>query len=109
VPSKKRKVDDGSDDKEVKESNQDFEAGSSRTSQASTSSLSPEAANQRSYITHDLINILLGTIDSLVRGISPSSGEEAEMPSEPPKPAPDSPKSDEKALEEGADNPPVSQ
>jgi len=76
-----------------------------------------DAASQRRYIAQDLIDLLLGTIDSLIRGITPSNGEDMEvedsqllLPGETVDPGPSSECSTEKAPSNSSandDEPPV--
>jgi len=84
--SKKRKVDDISpSDSEIQkqEESRVLNDGASPTSSSastiscpSTSRSGPELIAQRTYVIHDLIHLLMGTIDSLDRSIAPVSTEE---------------------------------
>lgn len=86
VPSKKRKLEGNrtgnNSGENNKESAKEEKAHSSSASSSSSSTSSPapspvisdhlmlpDAEAQRNYITHDLITILLGTIESLLRGL----------------------------------------
>jgi hypothetical protein len=80
-------------------------SSSSSTNSGLLSPFSIDAANQKRYIAQDLIDLLLGTIDSLIRGITPPNGEDIEMEDGATiEPGPSSECSTEKAPSNGSAN-----